>query len=146
MKNADTPAPHPPTPLGEGATPRQPSGGGGFARVGERVAHPRPAHKPLTHFNVFNYAPPENRPKIALFRHILNSPKGAKKAPKNLHMSEKISTFVTTIRTNNPLRPATPAHYQGGHYDTYESKCSKNLHHGTGHQQPYLGNHTGGKA
>lgn len=99
MKKADTPAPQPQRPKGEGATPRQPFGRLGFARVGECGAPARPTQRALTHFNVFNYAPPENRPKIALFRHILNRSEGAKKTPKNLHMSEKSSTFGVTIRT-----------------------------------------------
>lgn len=146
MKKADTPTPNPPPPDPWGANPRQPFGRGGFGGVGECGAPARPCRTALTHFNLFNYDRPQKHAKIALFRHILNSPNGAKKTPKNLHMSQKFSTFVSTIRTNNPLRPATPAHNLGEHYDTNKSKCSKNLHHGSGHQQPHLGNHTGGKA
>lgn len=83
MKKADTPAPDPPPPDPWGANPRQPFGCGGFVSVGERVAPARPCPGALTHFNLFNYDSPENHLKIALFRHILNSPNGAKKTPKN---------------------------------------------------------------
>ena len=99
MKKADTPTPDPPPPDPWGADARQPCGRGGFGGVGVRVAPARPCQTALTHFNLFNYDRPENHPKLALFRHILNSPKGAKKTPKNLHISQKISIFVSTIRT-----------------------------------------------
>ena len=99
MKKADTPAPQPPSPQGDGANPRQPFGRWGFGGLGKRVDPARPCRRVLTHFNLFNYDSPENHPKIALFRHILNSPEWAKKTAKNLHISEIFCTFVLTIRT-----------------------------------------------